>query len=190
MKAKFHSDQRLKNLDKQQINQLDDAWAEVNSLAPGRSEVYEFTDDGVLTIAVTDAILLQRYNLQGHALYASQINAVLGRYEVKKIKFWVLPVRRKRSSQEQESSPERLIELRTMPYQQYLDSPEWKKKSREKRNSNPQCQLCNFPNKLHVHHRTYERRGQEDDSDLTVLCAECHELFHTHSELYVESEKA
>jgi replicative DNA helicase len=31
---------------------------------------------------------------------------------------------------------------------------------------------------LEVHHRTYERIGQERSEDLTVLCDVCHGLFH------------
>lgn len=40
------------------------------------------------------------------------------------------------------------------------------------------CQVCNSPHDLVVHHRTYERIGNEDIADLTVLCSECHDLFH------------
>jgi hypothetical protein len=41
------------------------------------------------------------------------------------------------------------------------------------------CQVCNRGlGTLDVHHRTYERRGQELDEDLTVLCRACHGIFH------------
>jgi replicative DNA helicase len=43
------------------------------------------------------------------------------------------------------------------------------------------CQVCNSPDKLDVHHRTYERVGQEQLDDLTVLCDRCHGLFHEHT---------
>ena len=46
------------------------------------------------------------------------------------------------------------------------------------------CQLCNLGSvPLNVHHRTYERRGEELDEDLTVLCRECHHTFHEHRKL-------
>jgi hypothetical protein len=46
------------------------------------------------------------------------------------------------------------------------------------------CQVCNADGPiLDVHHRTYERLGQERDSDLTVLCRGCHELFHANGRL-------
>lgn len=41
------------------------------------------------------------------------------------------------------------------------------------------CQVCNSPDKVQVHHRTYERRGNERPADLTVLCAFCHIRFST-----------
>jgi hypothetical protein len=40
------------------------------------------------------------------------------------------------------------------------------------------CQVCNAAKHLDVHHRTYERLGEERDADLTVLCRKCHDLFH------------
>jgi hypothetical protein len=40
------------------------------------------------------------------------------------------------------------------------------------------CQVCYGMDRLEAHHRTYDRLGEEMDSDITVLCHECHELFH------------
>ena len=40
------------------------------------------------------------------------------------------------------------------------------------------CAVCYSPKNLDVHHRTYERLGNERVTDLTVLCRSCHELFH------------
>ena len=41
------------------------------------------------------------------------------------------------------------------------------------------CQVCNGGvGTLDVHHRTYERLGQELDEGLTVLCRACHSIFH------------
>jgi len=46
------------------------------------------------------------------------------------------------------------------------------------------CQLCNSDAEpLHVHHRTYERLGQETGADLVVLCERCHSLFRIHRRL-------
>lgn len=75
----------------------------------------------------------------------------------------------------------RLQELRTMPYQAYLQTPEWQeKRDQALERSGHRCQLCNSDDSLNVHHRTYERRGNEELSDLTVLCRQCHNLFHDH----------
>ncbi len=74
----------------------------------------------------------------------------------------------------------RLRELKSMPYGQYLQTPEWEKRSASmKRSVGHRCQLCNETGHvLHVHHRTYERRGNEYFKDLIVLCAPCHAKHH------------
>ena len=75
-------------------------------------------------------------------------------------------------------------ELRRMPYGEYLQTPHWQHKRNEKlRAMGYRCQLCNRPASkviLDVHHHTYERRGEERDEDLTVLCRECHYRHHEH----------
>lgn len=40
------------------------------------------------------------------------------------------------------------------------------------------CEACGTARLLHVHHRTYERFGQEHADDLSVLCEACHALVH------------
>jgi hypothetical protein len=83
-----------------------------------------------------------------------------------------------------ESHTPSVRELRAMPYEEYLQTPHWKRKREERlRAVGYRCQLCNRPASkviLDVHHRTYERRGEERDEDLTVLCRECHYRHHEH----------
>ena len=69
---------------------------------------------------------------------------------------------------------------RAMPYKEYLQTPHWKGKREDKlRAVGYRCQVCNRGvGTLDVHHRTYERLGQELDEDLTVLCRACHSIFH------------
>lgn len=74
--------------------------------------------------------------------------------------------------------------LHTMPYEDYLKTPEWaKKRNKALRFANYRCQLCNTQNDLTVHHRTYERRGYELMGDLIVLCKDCHDTFTYNREL-------
>jgi hypothetical protein len=71
-----------------------------------------------------------------------------------------------------------------MPYREYLQTARWKELSKTcKERAGNRCQLCNSPHRLQTHHRTYERRGFENDGDLTVLCDSCHETFHANAEL-------
>lgn len=77
----------------------------------------------------------------------------------------------------------------TMPYREYLKTEEWEvRRQAALRRADYRCQVCNAPRsaRLNVHHRTYERRGIELESDLTVLCEDCHSLFHEHGKLAKE----
>lgn len=64
-----------------------------------------------------------------------------------------------------------------MEYETYINSTKWA----EKRSSRLEldlyrCQTCLSTEDLEVHHRTYERLGDEIvESDLITLCRECHE---------------
>ena len=48
------------------------------------------------------------------------------------------------------------------------------------------CQLCNSPDDLEVHHRTYEHLGHESCEDTVVLCYSCHRTFSSRLALYGE----
>jgi len=64
-------------------------------------------------------------------------------------------------------------------YKLYIDSKEWKKRSKAIKNERGnKCQLCSSFESLQVHHNTHERIGHEDDADLIVLCRRCHSKFH------------
>lgn len=78
-----------------------------------------------------------------------------------------------------EKKAQRLKELATMPYVEYLKTPEWNAiRLRALKRVKYRCQVCNKKTVLNVHHRTYERRGNEKPSDLVVLCSGCHKLYH------------
>ncbi len=70
-------------------------------------------------------------------------------------------------------------ELVSMPYPDYLQTPEWQaRRAAALERAQHRCQVCNREERLEVHHRTYVRRGDERDDDLTVLCHRCHDGFH------------
>lgn len=69
-------------------------------------------------------------------------------------------------------------------YRAYLDSDHWKqKRSIALHQAGNRCQVCNEGGQLDVHHRTYERLGDELPQDLIVLCRNCHQLFHSNRTL-------
>ena len=81
-------------------------------------------------------------------------------------------------------APERLHVLRSMPYRQYLETPEWAAiRARQLQHARYRCEVCNAAGQLNVHHRTYAHRGDEPIEDLIVLCQGCHALFHTAGKL-------
>lgn len=53
------------------------------------------------------------------------------------------------------------------------------------------CERCGSTDDLEVHHKTYDRLGNEADDDLCVLCEECHEKEHARlaSRRHIEKEK-
>lgn len=66
-----------------------------------------------------------------------------------------------------------------MDYAAYLASPQWwEKRQLAVKRAHGRCAICNANGKLNVHHRTYERVGNELPEDLIVLCEDCHALFH------------
>ena len=74
--------------------------------------------------------------------------------------------------------------LHRMPYAMFLKTRYWQnRRNASLELAGHKCQLCNASESLQVHHRTYERRGYERDSDLIVLCKSCHQLFHDHKRI-------
>lgn len=77
------------------------------------------------------------------------------------------------------------LALQQMDYPDYLQTKHWQgvRKAALERALN-RCQVCNTDTKvLHVHHRTYENRGNEQPEDVIVLCSSCHSLFHKNGKL-------
>lgn len=76
-------------------------------------------------------------------------------------------------------------ELRKLPYTEYLKSEHWRQRRRMAYNrAKGACQVCNAKDrKLNVHHRSYERLGNEAPGDVIVLCEDCHQIFHENGKL-------
>jgi 5-methylcytosine-specific restriction endonuclease McrA len=60
-------------------------------------------------------------------------------------------------------------------YINYLKSDTWRQRRLAKlEQSGFRCKRCGERNNLEVHHLNYKRLGNEDPSDLIVLCQSCH----------------
>lgn len=69
--------------------------------------------------------------------------------------------------------------LRRLPYADYLQTAHWQRvRGLALEQAGHACDLCGRDRDLEVHHRTYERLGFERQSDLIVLCRDCHQDHH------------
>lgn len=71
--------------------------------------------------------------------------------------------------------------IMSIEYNEYIKTEEWRQRAEAaKARAGQRCQICNRAAPrvtLTVHHRTFERLGQEQPEDLTVLCHSCYELY-------------
>jgi 5-methylcytosine-specific restriction endonuclease McrA len=83
----------------------------------------------------------------------------------------------------QDDEDARVAELRQLPYADYLKSQHWLQRRMSAMVRPGACQVCGSPKDLDVHHNTYANLGREKEEDLTVLCRDCHRLFHENKKL-------
>jgi hypothetical protein len=73
----------------------------------------------------------------------------------------------------------------SIDYKAYLQSTAWAKKRRRliTNNADADCYCCHtshsYETPLDLHHLTYERLGNELDTDLVPVCRKCHDLIHS-----------
>ncbi len=61
----------------------------------------------------------------------------------------------------------------------YMKSQKWREKRQIiLKRDNHKCVKCHTKDRLEVHHKTYERLGNEYNRDLVVLCRSCHQKIH------------
>lgn len=66
----------------------------------------------------------------------------------------------------------------------YLRSDHWRRvREFALEDAENRCAVCNSGFSLDVHHRTYERLGNERPRDVLVLCRTCHDIFHRNGRL-------
>lgn len=73
-------------------------------------------------------------------------------------------------------------------YKDYINSDEWKEKSKLFLRKNPTCQICLKYRSEDAHHLTYKNLGNEQKGDLMALCTRCHRSIHN-SLPYIDDEE-
>lgn len=64
-------------------------------------------------------------------------------------------------------------------YLEYLQSDLWKQKKVEALSVMGNfCKICGSKKNINVHHRSYDRIGEELVEDLSILCKSCHKMIH------------
>lgn len=65
-------------------------------------------------------------------------------------------------------------------HKKYLDTTTWQgKREFVLSRDNYTCVICHtYGGKLHVHHKTYKRHGNESLTDLITVCERCHKDLH------------
>jgi len=74
-------------------------------------------------------------------------------------------------------------EKRKKIYEQFLNSELWDdRKTKLFGEYNKACEICSSEKVVQVHHNNYMQiLGEERNKDLTILCRDCHNLFHSKS---------
>ena len=68
-----------------------------------------------------------------------------------------------------------------MTYEQHLQSAYWRAlREQAFARDNWRCVLCDSPEELQCHHRTYVRLGKEELRDCFTLCTPCHDVITDH----------
>jgi hypothetical protein len=70
-----------------------------------------------------------------------------------------------------------------MTYAEYIASSAWGlRRGQRLEKDEHRCQGCGSEDGLHVHHRTYERLGNELPEDIITVCEICHGFIHREQE--------
>lgn len=100
------------------------------------------------------------------------------KYHIKKILKNMNPIQRYEHHRKHLTKKE-IKRLRSMPYDQYLQTTHWKLCRRAALHRDKhQCRDCWDDDNLQVHHLTYIRRGSELLHDVITVCDKCHRERH------------
>lgn len=71
-----------------------------------------------------------------------------------------------------------IARLKALPYREYLQSEHWMQFRAKILSRDHGCRKCGSHKQLEVHHLTYDRLGEEQNTDVISLCHRCHKAMH------------
>jgi hypothetical protein len=81
-------------------------------------------------------------------------------------------------------------QLISMPYKDYLWTPEWRRTRRAAlHRADYRCRRCQKRNAVHVHHLVYDHIGHEWLDELVALCEPCHRALHEERDQHRQARK-
>lgn len=74
-------------------------------------------------------------------------------------------------------------------YSEYLKTKHWNNiKQQMYKKYRYHCCVCGWSHGIQIHHKTYERVGNESLDDLIYICKACHKLYHDNPDLFKGKE--
>ena len=90
-----------------------------------------------------------------------------------------LPPRKPKLSKKAKRKAADKAKRRFVSYDKYLKSGWWKRRRLKAISAAGfKCERCGIGDRLQVHHKHYRTLFMENNSDLTVLCGDCHASHH------------
>jgi len=85
----------------------------------------------------------------------------------------------KKKNKKSKLKNKKIVRHKFIPYKKYLKSKWWRLKRQQKLQSvGFKCEKCGSVDWLQVHHLHYKTLYRENNTDLQVLCGNCHQLLH------------
>jgi hypothetical protein len=124
-------------------------------------------------------ILTMELSIKCHICRRSVLESQWKKHLAKHLRYHKALSKRGRKGQHKQSKGNLAQSRKPESYEKYINSQQWRnRRARFLKKHGLKCCICGNFGVIHVHHLTYERLGNERDSDLQVVCEQCHNGIH------------